>query len=253
MDWTVSRAGSISGNAKAIQGHVQLDGGADSGVLYVYDTGNLAGSIVHIDGVTDTTIGGTVGDTLFGAGGLLRDSNIGDPSLNAYVDLELGSGPDTIYATPQATSSLLINAYNPLRARRYSQSRPCPNSESGGPKSRRRIGPVHEQQPQANSMDGNRNTELRLCGPDRFLVTNTLDSGPGSLRQAMLDANATPNVGGPDVIRFSIPGAGRTTIQPLSILPTITDAVVIDGTSQPGYAGAPVIELDGTHGRPISA
>src|SRR5262249_9461686 len=32
----------------------------------------------------------------------------------------------------------------------------------------------------------------------------------------------------------------------LSPLPTITDSVVLDATSQPGYAGAPLIELDGS-------
>jgi hypothetical protein len=46
-----------------------------------------------------------------------------------------------------------------------------------------------------------------------FMVTNTNDSGPGSLRQAMLDANDAP---GADQIYFSIPGSGVRTIAPLS-------------------------------------
>jgi len=62
-------------------------------------------------------------------------------------------------------------------------------------------------------------------------VTNTNDSGPGSLRQAILDANANP---GTDTIAFNIPGAGVHTISPTSLLPTITDPVVIDGYTQPG-------------------
>src|SRR5262249_55937217 len=57
--------------------------------------------------------------------------------------------------------------------------------------------------------------------PSTFLVTNTNDSGAGSLRQAILDANATPNVGGPDLISFAIPGSGVQTITPASALPTI--------------------------------
>ena len=73
-------------------------------------------------------------------------------------------------------------------------------------------------------------------------VTTTADSGAGSLRQAILDANA--NVGA-DVIVFAIPGTGVQTISPASALPEITDPVTIDGTTQPGYAGAPLIELDG--------
>ena len=64
-----------------------------------------------------------------------------------------------------------------------------------------------------------------------FTVTNTNYSGPGSLRQAILDANASPSS---DAIAFSIPGLGPHTIQPLSALPTITDPVTIDGYTQPG-------------------
>ncbi|NQT96128.1 MAG: choice-of-anchor D domain-containing protein [Candidatus Marinimicrobia bacterium] len=75
-------------------------------------------------------------------------------------------------------------------------------------------------------------------------VTNTNDSGPGSLRQAILDANSSTGI---DTIRFDIPGAGPYSIQPDSALPTITDMVIIDGTTQPGFASAPIIELDGTN------
>jgi len=67
-----------------------------------------------------------------------------------------------------------------------------------------------------------------------FLVLNTNDSGAGSLRQAILDANSNPNVGGPDVIDFNIPGSGVQTISPVTALPTITDPVIIDGYSQSG-------------------
>src|SRR5262249_17248606 len=80
-----------------------------------------------------------------------------------------------------------------------------------------------------------------------FQVLNTSDSGAGSLRQAILDANSSPNVAGPDVIAFFIQGSGVQTISPVSALPTITDPVIIDGTSQPGFAGTPLIELDGTN------
>ena len=76
-----------------------------------------------------------------------------------------------------------------------------------------------------------------------FTVTTTADSGPGSLRQAILDANANPAT---DIISFAIPGTGVHTIAPLSPLPTIADPVAIDGTTQPGYTGTPLIELNGT-------
>ena len=74
-------------------------------------------------------------------------------------------------------------------------------------------------------------------------VVTTSDSGAGSLRQAILDANAT---NGLDTITFQIPGSGVHSIVPLSALPAITDSLVIDGTSQPGFAGTPLIELSGT-------
>ncbi len=80
--------------------------------------------------------------------------------------------------------------------------------------------------------------------PVTFIVTTTANSGPGSLRQAILDANG--NVSAVDTIHFNIPGTGVHTIEPTGILPVITEAVTIDATTQPGYAGTPLIELDGT-------
>ena len=62
-------------------------------------------------------------------------------------------------------------------------------------------------------------------------VTNSNDSGAGSLRQAILDANASA---GADIIAFNISGPGVRTISPKSPLPPITDAVTVDGYTQPG-------------------
>jgi CSLREA domain-containing protein len=84
---------------------------------------------------------------------------------------------------------------------------------------------------------------VALTTSDPFQVTNTNDSGDGSLRQAILNAIASL---APDAITFAIPGAGPHTIALASELPSITDPVSIDGTTQPGYAGTPVIELNGT-------
>ncbi|MCA9125378.1 MAG: hypothetical protein KDB11_34655, partial [Planctomycetales bacterium] len=67
-----------------------------------------------------------------------------------------------------------------------------------------------------------------------------------SLREAILATNNTANVGGnPDQIRFNIAGAGPHTINVLSALPNLAEAVVIDGWSEPDYAGTPIIELNG--------
>src|SRR5690242_13711132 len=71
-----------------------------------------------------------------------------------------------------------------------------------------------------------------------FLVVTTADAGPGSLRQAISDANA---MAGTDTIAFVIPAVGVPRITLASALPTITDPVTIDGTTQ--LAGK--VELDG--------
>ena len=64
-----------------------------------------------------------------------------------------------------------------------------------------------------------------------FVVSNTSDSGTGSLRQAIISNNTTP---GFNIINFNIPTAPPYVIQPLTPLPSITNPVFIDGYSQPG-------------------
>jgi parallel beta-helix repeat protein len=76
-----------------------------------------------------------------------------------------------------------------------------------------------------------------------LVVTSTADSGPGTLRAAIDIANT--NLVSPDRIAFNIPGPGSLTITATSALPVITDAVTIDATTQPGYAGVPLVRLDG--------
>lgn len=75
-----------------------------------------------------------------------------------------------------------------------------------------------------------------------YMVTTTADSGAGSLRQAITDANANAGV---DTIRFNI-ATGAQSIALMSPLPAITESVIIDGSSQPGFAGTPLIELNGS-------
>ncbi len=75
-----------------------------------------------------------------------------------------------------------------------------------------------------------------------LVVTTTADAGPGSLRESMLLANLHP---GPDRITFAIPGEGPWVLRPRTPLPAITDRLAIDATTQPGFAGIPVIGIDG--------
>jgi parallel beta-helix repeat protein len=79
----------------------------------------------------------------------------------------------------------------------------------------------------------------------RLVVTNTNDAGAGSLRDAILLANA--HTGVTETVTFNIPSLGPQTIAPTTPLPPITDPVIIDGTTQPGYTSSqPVIEIEGT-------
>jgi trimeric autotransporter adhesin len=80
-----------------------------------------------------------------------------------------------------------------------------------------------------------------------FTVTNTNDSGAGSLRQAIIDANAA---GGTDTIAFNIAGTGVHTINLLSALPVITGTVILDATTDDSYAAngnRAAIVLDGNN------
>ncbi|MBF8296575.1 MAG: Hemolysin-type calcium-binding region, partial [Bacteroidetes bacterium] len=83
-----------------------------------------------------------------------------------------------------------------------------------------------------------------VFGQSTYSVTNTSDSGSGSIRQALVDANASPDA---SVITFSIPGAGVHTVTLSSDLPVITAPVTIDGWSQGGlgYTATPLLEIDG--------
>ncbi|MEO6064924.1 MAG: right-handed parallel beta-helix repeat-containing protein, partial [Lysobacterales bacterium] len=77
-----------------------------------------------------------------------------------------------------------------------------------------------------------------------FTVTSTADStASGTLRWAIGQANG---VAGADSIHFNIAGGGVKSIALLSPLPDIGTTMTLDGTTQPGYAGTPLIELNGS-------
>ncbi|MDX6288051.1 MAG: hypothetical protein QOG53_3536 [Frankiales bacterium] len=83
--------------------------------------------------------------------------------------------------------------------------------------------------------------------PTTYVVNVDTDTDDGvcdhdcTLREAINAANAHS---GADVITFAI-DTGSQTIAPTSALPTITGPVTIDGTTQPGWVDAPIIELNG--------
>jgi FG-GAP-like repeat len=85
---------------------------------------------------------------------------------------------------------------------------------------------------------------------EEYVVTNTNDSGEGSLRAALLAANQDL---GTETIRFNIPGIGLQEITLQSLLPTITETIFLDGWTQgdaslgvANYQGNPLVSLRGT-------
>ena len=101
------------------------------------------------------------------------------------------------------------------------------------------------------------------------VIVNRNDTGQGSLRQFLLNANALANAGlaqegrpaGIDNAIFMLadgtarPGlsagyasqfaAGVATIAPASALPAVSAPAVIDAQTQPGWSNAPIVELNG--------
>jgi len=73
-----------------------------------------------------------------------------------------------------------------------------------------------------------------------FTVTSNGDSGPGTLRDAILQANANA-AGAPNRIVFNIAdqSAARRTIQLLSSLPALSSSLTVDATTQPGGSFGP--------------
>ena len=84
-----------------------------------------------------------------------------------------------------------------------------------------------------------------------FTVTNIANSGTGSLRWAINQSDKTTSTAtSPNVINFNLGGSGlvasQRTISVLSQLPTITQPVTINGTTEVGYVGLPIIGVDGS-------
>lgn len=76
------------------------------------------------------------------------------------------------------------------------------------------------------------------------LDDGTCDETHCSLREALAQAGLVAEGA---IVAFNIPGTGPHSIQPTSPLPSLLGATILDGTTEPDFAGSPVIELDGTH------
>jgi uncharacterized repeat protein (TIGR01451 family) len=103
---------------------------------------------------------------------------------------------------------------------------------------------VTSQQADVNPADNTVTETTAVNAVSRVItVTNTNDGGVGSLRQAIIESNR--DGGDVDRIVFSIGDGGPRTIVPLTALPTVTQPAIIDATTQPGFDGFPIVELNG--------
>lgn len=245
--------GGNTGNVSSMAGQIMFDAGSDGGQARVLNMSDSSGVIAHVVGGTDTLLGVVDGDTLFAPGGSVRMRNLRNhPSFTGApatygLYLGLGTGADSIYTAAQSIYSIQISGSDPTAAPGDTlhlslaqlQSPTITQGLFG-------VSTLTSDNRSSVQWYGFENLDTVYVAPSYFLVDNTNDSGPGSLRQAILDANATANSGVPDMIAFDIPGQLTHSITLASALPAITDAVVLDATTQSGYRGAPLVELDGS-------
>ena len=174
--------------------------------------------------------------------------------VNAWFDLNR----DGVFNNPdeQFLASVPVVAGD----NNFSQLIPS-NSPFGDTFARFRISTSGGLSPTGPSVDGEvEDYAVTVQTVNRFTVNSTADtsdavpgngvcndgSGNCTLRAAIQETNALANLAaGPDVIIFNIVGSGPHTITPASALPTITQPVVIDATTEPDFAVTPVVELNG--------
>jgi hypothetical protein len=85
--------------------------------------------------------------------------------------------------------------------------------------------------------------DVLLTAPQNtYVVTTTNNDGPGSLAAAIWSANASP---GADAVHFAIPGTAPFYVNWAMMNVQVTEALTIDATTQPGYAGSPLVQLNG--------
>jgi parallel beta-helix repeat protein len=215
----------LSGNTAAAEGGGIYTGGPFGIALRnTLDAGNSAPASPDLLGLLTSQGHNLIGDGTGGSGYDPTDlvgtaDNPIDPLLGPLAD---NGGP---------TQTLALLPESP--ARNAGDSTHAPDFDQRGPGYARVV----------NGLTDIGAFEVQTYDGPRFVVTNANDAGPGSLRQAILDVNAQP---GPDVIAFAMPRGSGDAIRPTAPLPPIVQPVAIDGTTQPGYAGQPLIEVSGS-------
>ena len=106
---------------------------------------------------------------------------------------------------------------------------------------------IHSDEADLNATNNSASatTDPTLPPGSSLVVSNTDNSGVGSLRNAIEFANSNPNSGGPDMITFNIPAGapgcdanGVCTITLIAPIAPASEPVFIDGLSQSGASAA---------------
>ncbi len=205
----------------------------------------------NLDGKLDLAVANTSGDSvsiLLGTGmgsfGAQTPFTAGDGLVGVAVsDFNLDGKPDLVTANQNAgTASVLLGAgTGSLGAKTDFATGAAPISVA--------IGDLNgDGKPDLAVGNNGASSVSILLQPVSFVVNSSNDVSDGacnaahcSLREAITAANASA---GADEIRFSI-GSGAVSITPGSGLPDITSPVTLDGTTQPGSGGKPIVELNG--------
>jgi parallel beta-helix repeat protein len=167
----------------------------------------------------------------------LRPDSASDPEVNLIL---INNTITTISGDPLAVAPVGSSAADPLfvnaAAQNYRLQNTSPAINTGTPIGSAQTGSDHIGNvrwfgtlPDRGAFESSVGTTATT-----ITVTNTNDSGAGSLRQAIFDANVSSNL---NRIHFNIGSTcGPRIINLATPLPTITGPVVIDGYTQPGAA-----------------
>jgi hypothetical protein len=212
-------------NLDNLQGAVTVNGSGSVGL--VVDDQNNAATVTYTITATSVSRAGSAGVTYSGVAAVVLNGGSGGnlfilAQTNMPVSLNGGAGDDTFEFNDGASITGSIDGgggFNTLDYRAYTT--PVTVNLLTGIAT--------------GVAGGVRNIQRVLGGVQVFTATNKQDSGPGSLRQSIIDADARAT---PSIIDFDIPGSGAQTIAVGSTtglpLPDITAPVTIDGYSQPG-------------------
>jgi hypothetical protein len=217
------------------------------------------GGPVTVDILFNTVLGGTRGLIVQGGGVIGANPRVQNNILRDALDFDLKIDDIAVFATHnifgvtvfEDAGSFSTNANNlnvdPLLSASYlpTAASAAVNSGtafvSGGlPATDLDGGPR-----QVGSRPDRGALESAISDTTTLTVTSTANSGAGSLRQAILDANATSNT---ETIEFNISGNCPRSISLSTPLPDITDGLIIDAFTQPGSsANTQELSYDGTH------